>query len=62
MKTFFSQMRNFKVEIPIFKLEAEFFMSPCYHARHLQQIQQTLQSTRNQIVSQKSSLLQIYLL
>ena len=51
MKTFFSQMRNFEVEIPIWiffwkkrpfflflRLEAEFFLSPCYHARHLQQI------------------------
>ena len=49
-ENFFSQMRNFEVEIPIWKkkikktapfflrMEAEFFFSPCYHARHLQQI------------------------
>ena len=44
-------MRNFEVEIPIWnyffwknglfflRSEAEFFLSPCYHARHLQQFQ-----------------------
>ena len=51
-ENFQTKLRNFKAEIPILKnkknknslkifflrLEAEFFLSPCYHARHLQQI------------------------